>query len=331
MKWRGAPLLLAATLLGGATLPSQAAQKISVGRAVGSAWTFLPLNIGKEYGIFARYGLDVKIVNFHGDASLEQGLASNSISFGLGSGPAMAFSAKGAPVIAVAAFYDAPRDMALVVNQNSPIRSAKDLKGKSIGVSSQGSLTMWLVQRVSLAEGWGNHGIETPTLGAVSANVAAMRAGEIDGLMAGFEDGAILETKRVGHTLLTMDKFVPVFITHVVLARNATVASDPSVVTRFLEGFFASIDFMKTRETDTNKVAEEVLQMSPAVAEEAYNQEVGGYETDGTFNLEAVGVLKRSFVSRGILPKEPEDSVLFTTRFLPVKFTAFSASKSLQH
>ncbi|MGH7091125.1 MAG: ABC transporter substrate-binding protein, partial [Stellaceae bacterium] len=317
-------------LMFGAPLPSQAAQQIAVGKAVGPAWTFLPLNVGKEHGIFARYGLGVNILNFRGDASLQQGLASNSIALGLGSGPAMAFAAKGAPVIAVAAFYGAPRNMALSVAENSPIKSAKDLKGKTIGVTTQGSLTQWLVERVSLAEGWGKGGITALPIGGVPANIAAMRAGETDGLVGSFETGATLEAKHQGRILLRMGKYAPVFITHVVFARKTFAAQHPDLVSRFLKGFFATIAFERTHKEDTVKAAERVLHMTPAIAEKTYDQEIGGYETGGTFNLKAVAILKRSYVDLGILPTEPKNSQLFTTRFVPVKLALEHGAESVR-
>ena len=136
MRRTAYPFLLVCALLWGAAPPGQAAQKISVSKAVGEAWTFLPLDVGQKYGIFARNGLDVNIVNFQGDAKLQQGLAADSVSFGLGSGPGMAFAAKGAPAFAVAAYFGAPKNISVIVGENSPIKMVKDLKGKTIAIST---------------------------------------------------------------------------------------------------------------------------------------------------------------------------------------------------
>jgi ABC-type nitrate/sulfonate/bicarbonate transport system substrate-binding protein len=315
----GLYLLLVWCVVGGTACPGHAAQKIAVGKAVSEAWTFLPLDIGQRYGVFARYGLDLDIINFQGDAKLQQGLASDSILFGLGSGPSMAFAAKGAPAIAIAAYFRAPRNIVIIVGENSPITTAGDLKGKTIAISTTGSLTQWLVQRISLAQGWGENGIKMAALGGVTPGFAAMRAGQVDGVIGSTESGYMLEEKQVGRILLATDTYAPVFITHVVLAQKALVASNPDLVTRFLQGFFATIEFMKTHKAETGKVAEEVLRYSPAVAERAYDHEMDGFEADGRFDPKALAVLKSSFVEMGILDSEPKDSELFTTRFVPVK------------
>ena len=326
MRRIGLWLLLAGGILCGTSVSGQAAQKVAVGKAVSEAWTFLPLDIGQQYGVFARYGLDLDIINFQGDAKLQQGLAADSISFGLGGGPGMAFAAKGAPAIAVAAYFRAPRNISIIVGEDSPIRTPQDLKGKTIAISTTGSLTAWLVQRISIAQGWGESGINMAALGGVTPGLAAMRAGQVDGVIGSTEGGYMLEEKHAGRILLATDQYAPVFITHVVFARKALVASDPDLVTRFLQGFFATIAFMQTHKAETGKVAEEILKYSPEVAEKAYRQEIGGLETDGRFDPEAVAVLKSSFVEMGILQSAPEDSALFTTQFLPVKLNEASAA-----
>jgi NitT/TauT family transport system substrate-binding protein len=330
MRRVGLCLLLACSLVCAAAAPGEAAQKVSVGKAVGEAWTFLPLDVGQRYGIFARYGLDLNIISFQGDAKLQQGLASNSISFGLGSGPGMAFAVKGSPAIAVAAYFGAPRNISVIVGENSPIKSVNDLKGKIIAISTAGSLTEWLVERISLAQGWGKTGIKTAALGGFTPGLAAMRTGEVDGIMGSTEGGYMLEEKHAGRILVATDKYAPVFITHVVFARKALVASDPALVTRFLKGFFATLDFMKSHKAETGKVAQEVLRFSPAVADKAYDHEIGGFIPDGRFDPKAVAVLKQSFVDMGILPTEPMDHQLFTTQFLPVTLNGKSAAADPQ-
>ncbi len=116
--------------------PASAADTVHAGKAAAPVWTFTLLDIGIEQGIFAKYGLDVDITSFAGDAKIQQAMASGSIDFGLGSGPSMAFAVKGIPVIAVAAFAREPRNLGIIVAADSPAKTAADLKGKLVGVPS---------------------------------------------------------------------------------------------------------------------------------------------------------------------------------------------------
>src|ERR1700688_3929255 len=82
----GAVLLIAAVALIGAGA-ARADDQIHVGKAQGTAWTFLPVDIGIAQGFFAKQGLKIDIADLAGDAKVQQALVASSIEFGLGSGP----------------------------------------------------------------------------------------------------------------------------------------------------------------------------------------------------------------------------------------------------
>jgi ABC-type nitrate/sulfonate/bicarbonate transport system substrate-binding protein len=323
MRFNGKWLFLACTMigasLGAATQVAAAADTVRIGKAQGAAWTFLPADIGVDEGIFARYGITAEIVGLSGDAKVQQALAADSIDFGLGSGPGMAFTVKGSPAIAVAAFAGPPRNISAIVLADSPVKTVADLKGKMIGVSTVGSLTDWLSKQMARQEGWGQNGVRIVPLGAIAASIAALKAHQIDASVLATEVGYQLEERKEGRIVVGMDKYAPHFITHVVFARKAIVSSNPALVERFLKGFFASIAFMKENKPKVVALAERALHQSPDVASHTYDYEIKMLETDGRFDPSAVAVIKRSFVEMGTLPKEPADSALFTTRFVPVK------------
>lgn len=315
-----AALLGAALVIGGSPQRASAAtlDKVHAGNPSDIAWAFVPLDVGVHAGIFAKYGLDVDITSFGGDQKMQQALAAGSIDVGLGGGPAMAFVAKGAPVIAVAALFGPPKNISIVVPYDSPIKSVSQLKGKLVSSSPKGSLTAWLLQRVSLKEGWGPDGIRIAALGGFEPGVAAMRTHQIDAMMSSVEGGLMLESKKIGRNLTDMQKFVPIFITHVVFARRELVAKNPRLVDRFLKGLFATIAFMKTHKADTLKISVSAMHETPEIAEKAYDSEISNFIPDGTFDPKAVAVLKQSFIDMGMLKTEPKDDQMFTTQFLPV-------------
>src|ERR1700759_3469919 len=128
--------IVSATLaLSAAIAPAQALDKIHVGNPSDIAWAFVPPYVGIEAGTFKKYDLDVDVASFGGDQKMQQALNAGGIDIGLGGGPAMAFSVKGAPVIAVAALFGAPKNISLVVPYDSPIKSTSELKGKLVSAS----------------------------------------------------------------------------------------------------------------------------------------------------------------------------------------------------
>ena len=309
---------LAALAAGGASA-ARANDQVHVGKAQGTAWTFLPVDIGIAQGFFAKEALDVDSANLGGDAKVQQALAAGSIDFGLGSGPGMALAAKGRVAIGVAAFAGPPRNISAIVLENSPIKTIADLKGKMIAVSTVGSLSDWLAKQMAIQEGWGQDGIKTVPLGAVEASIAALRARQIDAVVLSTEAGFGLEERHEGRMLISMDHYAPHFITHVVFAPQSLVDAKPELVARFLKGFFAAIVYMQSHREETGALAQQVLHEDAKVANEDYDFEAPMFITDGRFDADALAALKKSFVEMGTLPSEPPDGALFTTQFLPVK------------
>src|SRR4029079_11584898 len=168
-----------------AVTPAVAAEKLRVVKAVAFAWTFTPLDVGIATGIFAKHGLDVEASAAAGDAKLQQAMAADSVDMGIGSGPGMAFMAKGVPAKAVGVMYGVPKNMAVMVAYNSPIKTVDDLKGKKLGCTTVGSLTYWIGDRINLVKSWGSSGITMVPICGMPPARAAMKTNQIDGYIGG--------------------------------------------------------------------------------------------------------------------------------------------------
>lgn len=299
---------------------ARAADSARIGKAQGEAWLFTGADIGIAEGIFQRYGLDVSIVDFGGDAKLQQALAANAIDFGLGSGPGMAFELKGSPVLGVACFGDSAKNISLTVGGDPAIKAIADMKGRRVSVSTVGSLTAWLAQQMAVKEGWGADGIRIVPLGAFDAEIAALGAHEIDGMVLDVSIGYRLEMEHRGRVLVTMDKYAPRLITQVVFAQKQLIADNPGLVERFLKGLFASYAFMRANKEKTLALTAPIAHMPPALAGRIYDEEMPLVVADGQFDPIGLDLLKQSFVDLRILAQKPADDQLLTTRFLPVKF-----------
>jgi NitT/TauT family transport system substrate-binding protein len=310
----GAALPLAAKFA-----PARAAEKLRVAKVVPFAWTFTALDVGMQRGIFAKHGLDIENSASTGDARLQQLLTSGSVDIGIGSGPGMAFSAKGAPQKAVAEMYGAPRNMAVMVGYDSAIKTVPDLKGKKLGCTTVGSLTAWIGQRISEKEGWGDNGIEVVPIGGMPPARAAIKTHQIDGYIGALETGYKLEEAKEWRVITPAAPYVDHFITHVIFAREELIEKQPDTVRAFLQGWFETIAFMKANKDKTVEISAKVIDVSPAVAARVYDEQMPGFSTDGAFDPAAVAVLKKSFIEMGLLPQAPPDNVLFTTQFVPVK------------
>jgi len=313
------PILLAAAALALALFTvqssAQTAQTLRVGKSVPEAFTFTPLDIGMRKGFFAENGLDIKEIAFAGDAKLQQAMASNSVDIGIGSGPALAFIVKGAPVKGVADMAGPPLLLAIVVRPDGP-KTVADLKGKKISVSTAGSLTYWLVSETSRRQGWGPDGIQIEPMGAMAGQIAALERGDIDGVIMDVANAFDLEKKGEARILVRFTSLTD-FVTHVIFATDSLIASRPDSIRAFLKGWFATIAFMRANKAETVAIAAQVLHKDPDIVSRTYDAVIPMFSDNGRFNAKGLAVLGKSFVEMHTLPTEPDMSKLYTEAFLP--------------
>jgi ABC-type nitrate/sulfonate/bicarbonate transport system substrate-binding protein len=301
------------------TTGAPAADLVRVGKASATTFAFAPIEIGKEKGIWAKYNLDVESIGFGGDARLQQAMVADSIDFSLGSGPGMGFLAKGVPAVTVAAMANEPLAMGLTIGKNSPIKTYDDLKGKTVSVSTAGSLTLWLTREFSRQRGWGPTGINTVPLGVNQAQVAALRAGSVQGFVASSSLGYVLEKEGEGRVLVEFGEHVKDFHTHVIFATNTVIARKPDVVRRFLAGWIDVIDFMAKNREETIKLVMPVSGLPADIQAREYDKAMPMMSRDLRFQPKALDVLQRTLVELGILNTEPDMSKLYTAQFLSPK------------
>ena len=309
----------AAVVLVSLAVPASAAEKLRVGKAVPFAWTFTPLDVGMQTGIFAKHGLEIEASAFGGDARMQQALSADGIDIGIGSGPGMAFMAKGVPAKGVAAMAGVPRNMAVMADYNKPIRTVDDLRGKKLGVTTVGSLTDWIGKRINAKNGWTTNGLTTVPIGGMQPARAAIKTGQLDGYIGALESGYELEEHKEWRVITSAAPYVDHFITHVFFAREELIAKRPDAVRAFLKGWFETIAFMKANKDKTVDLTSKVINVSPSVISRAYDEQIGIFSSDGVFDPKGVEVLKQSFIEMGLLKEIPDDKVMFTTQFVPVK------------
>jgi ABC-type nitrate/sulfonate/bicarbonate transport system substrate-binding protein len=300
-----------------ATALSAHAETLRIGKAGAEAFSFVPADVGQKAGIFKKHGLDLTISAFGGDAKVQQAMAADGIDIGLGSGPGMAFIAKGAPVKGVAAMADQPLIFALVVRNDGSVKTANDLKGRKVGVSGVGSVTNWIITEISQKQGWGVEGIARVGLGNDANRVAALKTKSIDAAIVNIAVATKYTQTGEGRVLLTFGDLVKDFHIHVIFATNKAIAEKPQAVRGFLAGWFETIRFMRANKAKTVEIAREVMRTDEATTVAIYDAVIPMFNEDGHFKPKALAALARSYVELKTLPKEPDMKSLYSEAFLP--------------
>jgi NitT/TauT family transport system substrate-binding protein len=310
-------LAIGAASLTGADARAQT--KIRLGKAQAQNFVFLAADVGLAAGIFKQHGLDLEIANFGGDARLVQAMSADAIDVAFGGGPTIAFEVKGAPMLAIAALANRPGTIMLVVSKDGPVKSEEDLKGRTVSVSTTGSLTYWLAQELSRSHGWGADGIKIAPLGTTTAQAAALKTRQVDGVVTETSTVLRLVEDGTGRILVRFGERLPEFHVHVVFARKALIERNPDAVRNFVKAVLDSIQYMRDHKEETIAANMRVAEVSKSVAAANYEELMPIFNPTGRFNASALEVLARSFVEMGSLAEKPDMAKLYTEAFLPAR------------
>jgi len=139
-RFRALPAVLA-LLLGASPAFAQDHLKIAIGnRNVGE--TFVT-ELGQNAGIFRKHGLELDIFYTDGGGETQQAVISNSAQIGVAVGflGVLGAYAKGAPIRVIGSSFTGGTQMFWYVLASSPIKSEKDLAGKTVAYSTNGAST----------------------------------------------------------------------------------------------------------------------------------------------------------------------------------------------
>jgi ABC-type nitrate/sulfonate/bicarbonate transport system substrate-binding protein len=315
--WRGIIAAAAVAWMLGMSDTPVAADPLRVGKPQSEIFSFVPLDVGIQEGIFEKHGIEVESFDLGGAAKLQQALTAEGIDVGLGSGPALSFIAKGAPQLGIASMAGPPLVLTLIVAKDGPVKTVADLKGKTVSISSPGGVLEWMVRQLSQREGWGNDGIAMIGLGTDSAQIAALRTGQIVGMPMDIGVASKLEDEGIARILVRFGDIAPTFIMHVIFATDDAIAKRPEDLKKFLAGWFETIRFMKANKAEAVRIGASVMHLSPETEGRVYDAAMPMFSETGRFDPKATAILAKSFVELKMLPQEPDMTKLYTEKFLP--------------
>jgi ABC-type nitrate/sulfonate/bicarbonate transport system substrate-binding protein len=297
-----------------------AGEPLRVGKAVVENVGFIPLDVGMELGIFAKHGLVVEELNFAGGAKIAQAMTAGAVDISLSAGPDMQFVAKGAPEIAVGSIAESASFMAYVVAANSNVRSADDLRGKKVGITSPGSLTDWLAEELVRVKGWSaeRDRLTKATVGCSTPMVvAALKTGQVDASITSAQLGLQLEENGEGRLLFDCSQYVGTIELYTMFASKPLVERNPDAVRRFLKAWYETVDFMKSHKAETVAISAKVMGHSPTVESRVYDRLVGKLSSTGKFSPQAIETLRASFIAMKSVDESVDMKKLYTEEFLP--------------
>src|SRR5215204_305953 len=208
-------------------------------------WDTAISHLGTKAGIFKKYGLELEMLYTSGSGETLQPVISGSVDLGLAVGTLCAMSAfsKGAPVRIIGAEATGAADF-WFVKASSPIKTLKDLNGRTIAYSTSGSSTESIV-RAFIKE----NGLTTAKAMPTGNGPATMTAVMTDQVDAGWasppfglkeiEDGKTRLLARATDAAIVRGQTI-----RVIVANTAGLDKRKDVIERYMQAYRDTIDYM---------------------------------------------------------------------------------------
>lgn len=172
-----------AAVMGASAMPSARAQQlrnVSFITPFGFLIGFAPSLNAQAGGYFAKQGLNVTVLPGKGSAVAVQQVIAGRAIYGRGDPIAMAKAiAEGAPIVAFATIlHTSP--IVIYSSPNKPIRSAKDLAGKTIGIAAKGSASDNILDMILAMNGMALDSVKREAIGNSPGGWGLIQQGRVD-------------------------------------------------------------------------------------------------------------------------------------------------------
>jgi NitT/TauT family transport system substrate-binding protein len=206
-------------------------------------WFFLLIDAGKEQGIWTKHGLDPEFVPAAGPASEIKERVGSGVRLGYVSTAEVTLArSSGVPVKTVAG-YVGDTLARLFVAGESPIKSARDLDGRKVGIVAANDTSyravLYVNKRLSI-------NAEPVALGSLANNVAALKSGRIDAFYSA-EGGALalLDSGELRVLVPLSDVYPKPYTAVVAWAADDLIADNPELVKRFVAATLEAVQYLK--------------------------------------------------------------------------------------
>lgn len=235
------PLLL--LLFFFSVVPLHAQEKIRVGLGSISLQSGL-VHIGKDRGLFAKYGLTTESIYIPGGSTNVQVLVSGNLDLSQLSGaPGVAANLEGADIVYFAGLID---KLNYQLISRPEIKSIEQLKGKKFAVSRYGSSADFGMR--AMLKRVGVDPVKEATIlqiGDEPARIAAMTSGNVDGTVVNAPFSSEAERLKLNVLADSVKMNIPFFNTGLLGSRRFLDKQDARVM-NFLRAYLESIKILKT-------------------------------------------------------------------------------------
>jgi NitT/TauT family transport system substrate-binding protein len=272
-----------------------------------------PLWIAKEERLFEKQGLQVELVYIPGGPRALMALLGGSIQFlNYSAIPTITAALRGADAVILGSSINKP-DHSLIVKPG--IHTVSELRGKTIGLSSLGSLTDILLTSALRLNGLSEREVKIVAVGGLAERVSALQAGRIDGAM--LLGAQMRAATKLGFTQLISFSKLPFEVSlSAMISTRSFVLKQPEIAFKLLRAWAEAIFIFKSNRELSLRVLRKYTRIEDReLLEDSYHQDKELIELEPVPSISAVksmlGILARS---------QPEAAKADPQRFVEMKF-----------
>lgn len=244
---------------------------------------YLPTYVARAKNFFTEAGLDVKVIVMNSRVSVPA-LIANEVHFGV-AGPSITAALRGAPLKAIYFIYNTST---FQFTARPEIRTAEDLKGKTIAISSPGATNDFATRLMLTKMGLDPvRDVKFIAIGESKARVIAMDQGQV-AAAANNPDVAAELVRRGYRILMHSGEVFPVPFSGTAV-NEKLIKENPDMIKRWLRAHLRAMQLIRQRPDEAAQIAAKDLKISLDIAKEAtaqvlqfmYANDPGGFTEKG--------------------------------------------------
>lgn len=279
---------------------------------------WLPFFVGDKKGYFADMGIKHDFIEFKGGAESSRALEVGETHYNvLAISPTVNAYVKGAPFRIIASTRQAAGSILYVVPPASPIKSLKEIKGKSVSFSSPGALTDFFARASVKAAGYAPADVKLVPVGAGADSWIGARSGIIDVAWVPEGLGRTLEFKGEARVVWSSLDVVKDWQDLVVTTNENVTRSQPEVLRGLCAGLQRAHDFIAANAREAAKIwVEYAPDVDPKVADNIL-QALPRSNWTAKLSPEGIKVAEEGMREMGLVKERVPWDKIIDQQFLP--------------
>lgn len=232
----------------------------------------VPYLVGMEKGYFNEHGIEItEISGSEGGGTTVRNVLTGGLPFGEVATPAAAQAyLAGAPIVAVGGGVQSVAEINWVALADSELESIEDLKGRSVGYTSPGSVTQGTLTLSLANAGVDLADVDPRAMGGIGEGLTALEGGGIDA-------ASNLEPVYSGNpepfkVLWWASDHIPAFQQTVIITSPDMVRENPEVVEGFLAARAEAIEFVDSNPDEAAQIWADAADIDVGVAKASLKQ-----------------------------------------------------------